>query len=190
VLSGPSHRASAMPRPSRAELLGRDYALSIGSNVAPERHVPEALRRLRSLGRIEAVSSVYRTAPIGPVVQPDFHNLAVRLRTDLSPLFLLERCQSVERALGRVRAERWGPRCIDIDLLWCGPGCVVAHPRLSLPHPRLWERAFVVVPLLEVSAGLPPPLGQALGQAARALSHQKIEPLGPVAELYGTSLGT
>lgn len=160
------------------------YALSLGSNLAPQLHLPEALRGLRSVGRLRAISRVFRTAPLGPVQQPDFHNLALCLESSLSPLFLLERCQRLELSLGRVRTERWGARTIDIDLLLCHPFCTLTHPRLTLPHPRLGQRAFVVLPLLEICDALPPSVRRALEAAAGALSDQRAEPLGEVAEVY------
>src|SRR5688500_3765924 len=92
-MQGSAVPSGACRAPSnRAQLLQLEYCIALGSNVEPERHVPEALGLLGTLGRVEAVSGVFRTAPVGLAGQPDFHNLVLRLSTSLSPLFLLERC--------------------------------------------------------------------------------------------------
>jgi 2-amino-4-hydroxy-6-hydroxymethyldihydropteridine diphosphokinase len=103
--------------------------------------------------RLIARSSGYRTPPWGVTAQPDFVNLCLVADTELSPHALLERAQTVERALGRDRSKdvRWGPRPIDIDLLDY-EGVTVDEPNLQLPHPRMLERAFVLVPLAEIAA--------------------------------------
>jgi 2-amino-4-hydroxy-6-hydroxymethyldihydropteridine diphosphokinase len=102
--------------------------------------------------RLLTRSSDYRTPPWGVEDQPSFVNLCLIVTTELSPHALLERAQSVERELGRDRAEerRWGPRTIDIDLL-AYDDLVVDEPDLTLPHPRVFERAFVLVPLAEIA---------------------------------------
>ena len=125
--------------------------VGLGANLG-DRH--EAFRRALELlpGVVEAVSPRYETAPIGPP-QPSFLNAAVRLRTTLAPLALLDALLAVERTLGRDRAQetRWGPRTLDLDvLLW--PGRTLDEPRLRVPHPRLGERAFALAPLLDVLA--------------------------------------
>lgn len=98
------------------------------------------------------VSGVYRTDPVGRTDQPDFHNIVVLAETMLSSDVLLERVQAIESALGRVRHERWAARTIDIDLIALGDR-VRSDERLTLPHPRAHERAFVLVPWLEVDPG-------------------------------------
>lgn len=100
--------------------------------------------------RLLARSSLYRTPPWGPVPQPEFVNACAVVRTDLSARDLLLAAQDVERALGRVPGERWGPRALDIDLLDYD-GIALQEPGLTLPHPRLHERAFVLVPLAEIA---------------------------------------
>ena len=175
---------SRRPPMSRQELIRGCCALSLGSNLEPERHLPAALRSLRSLGRFEAVSGVYLTTPMGPVAQPDFHNLAVLLSTDLSPLDLLGHCQSVEERHGRTRLVPLGPRTLDIDLLFWQPPVIVEHPRLRLPHPRLAERAFVLTPLLELEGMLPASLSRRLREASRATSDQGVRRLGEIVEVY------
>lgn len=93
-------------------------------------------------------SRVYETAPVGPA-QPDFLNAAVLVETELAPEGLLDALLAIEARLGRVRRERWGPRVIDLDVLWID-GIVVDGPRLVVPHPHLRERAFALAPMLEL----------------------------------------
>jgi 2-amino-4-hydroxy-6-hydroxymethyldihydropteridine diphosphokinase len=103
--------------------------------------------------RVDAVSSVYETAPVGgPEDQEPYYNLALRVVTRRTPLSLLALCNRVEAVLGRVRTERWGPRTIDVDVLLYG-GRVVRHRDLQVPHPRLAERPFALIPLIEVAPG-------------------------------------
>ncbi len=125
--------------------------VGLGANLGDRRLAfDRALAQLP--GVVEAVSPIYETAPVGPP-QPSFLNAAVRLRTPLSPLALLDALLEIERALGRDRQRetRWGPRTLDLDvLLW--PGRALREPRLHVPHPRLGERAFALAPLLDVLA--------------------------------------
>jgi 2-amino-4-hydroxy-6-hydroxymethyldihydropteridine diphosphokinase len=100
-----------------------------------------------------AVSSLYRTPPWGRTDQPDFLNAAVAVETRRGARQLLELCLHIETALHRVRAERWGPRTIDLDLLVYGD-TAIDEPGLQVPHPRLTERAFVLVPLAELAPDL------------------------------------
>lgn len=104
--------------------------------------------------RLRARSADYRTPPWGIENQPAFVNLCVAVETELTPHALLARAQSVERALGRDRAKerRWGPRPVDIDLL-AYDDMILNEPDLTLPHPRLFDRAFVLVPLAEIAPG-------------------------------------
>jgi 2-amino-4-hydroxy-6-hydroxymethyldihydropteridine diphosphokinase len=95
-------------------------------------------------------SRVYETEPVGPP-QPYYLNAVVEVETSLRPCALLERCLAVERQLGRVRGERWGPRLIDIDVLTYGRE-EVDQPDIQLPHPRMHERVFVLAPLVELEA--------------------------------------
>jgi 2-amino-4-hydroxy-6-hydroxymethyldihydropteridine diphosphokinase len=100
-----------------------------------------------------AVSSLYATAPVGREDQPEFLNAAVEIRTTLPPRELLTACLRIEAELGRIRTERWGPRTIDIDVLLYGDRRL-AEDGLTLPHPRMQERAFVLAPLAEIAPGL------------------------------------
>lgn len=126
--------------------------LAFGGNLGdPRATIRKALVRLGESGvRIDRSSSFYRTPPWGPVPQPDFVNACAAGETALAPLALLALTQSLERELGRVPAERWGPRAIDIDILDYD-GRAIDEPGLVLPHPRMTERAFVLVPLVEIA---------------------------------------
>lgn len=94
-------------------------------------------------------SRVWETAPVGGPPQPDFLNVVVRVETDLAPRELLEACLRVEASLGRVRAVRWGPRSVDVDVLLIDAR-TIDDPDLTVPHPRMHERGFVLMPLLEL----------------------------------------
>lgn len=126
--------------------------LGLGGNIGdPQSLMAEAIDRLsRSAGiRLEAVSALYLTPPWGKTDQPPFLNAAVRIETSLPPRALLDAVLATEQALGRRRAERWGPRTIDIDILVFGAGAV-HESGLEIPHPRLKERAFALAPLVDV----------------------------------------
>lgn len=130
--------------------------LGLGGNIGdPRSAMSTALRILDDSATVsvQAVSSLYRTPPWGLVDQPDFLNAVARIETELSPRGLLDACLSAERVLKRVRNERWGPRAIDIDVLVYGDA-LVSEEGLSIPHPRIAERAFVLVPLLEIAPKL------------------------------------
>jgi 2-amino-4-hydroxy-6-hydroxymethyldihydropteridine diphosphokinase len=128
----------------------QDAVIGLGSNLGDSsENLREAIRRLGSLGTLTAVSALYATEPIGPP-QPAFRNAACRLATELSPEALLDALLAIEQSLGRVRRERWGPRFIDLDILWID-GVVVRTERLEVPHPELRRRAFALCPLLDVA---------------------------------------
>jgi len=126
--------------------------IALGSNVGDRR--THLRRAVQSMPDLVAASHVYETDPVGgPAGQRPYLNMVVALNTDLTPRELLELCERLETAAGRVRAERWGPRTLDADVLMVGEE-VVDEPDLVVPHPRLWERAFVVVPLADVAPSL------------------------------------
>lgn len=128
--------------------------IGIGSNLGDRRaNVETALRRLGEEPAIEvaAVSAVIQTAPLGgPPGQGDFLNAAATLATTLPPRALLERLQRIEADLGRTRTVRWGPRTIDLDLLLYEQR-QIAEPGLTVPHPRMHRRRFVLAPLAEIA---------------------------------------
>ena len=135
--------------------------LGLGSNLGERRRqLGAALEGLEAAGiSVSATSSVYETAPVGPVEdQPAFLNMVARVESTLAPLALLDACLEVERLLGRQRegAVAKGPRSIDVDLLLMGQR-VAHHPGLDLPHPELARRAFVLQPLLELDPELVDP---------------------------------
>jgi 2-amino-4-hydroxy-6-hydroxymethyldihydropteridine diphosphokinase len=130
--------------------------LGLGGNVGDVRAMLNEAIALFADGtevRLLARSADYSTPPWGVTDQPAFVNLAIKVETDLSPRELLTRALNVERALDRdrTREQRWGPRTVDIDLL-AYDDVMLSEPSLTLPHPRLFERAFVLVPLAEIAA--------------------------------------
>lgn len=127
--------------------------IGLGANLGDaSRTIGDALARLCDYGTVLCVSSIYRTAPWGVLDQPEFCNAVAVLRTDLDPQALLRACKAIERDLGRVPSVRYGPRAIDLDLLFYGDRRI-DEPGLCVPHPRLFERAFVLVPLAEIDPG-------------------------------------
>ena len=131
--------------------------LGLGTNLGDRR---EYLRTaVASTPDIVGVSSVYETDPVGGPEQGAFLNIVVELATTKSPVQLLELCRSLEIAAGRERRIRWGPRTLDVDILWID-GVTVDHPDLTVPHPRMYQRNFVVVPLLELASDLAPALSE------------------------------
>ena len=137
--------------------------LGLGSNVGDRlRNLEGAVRLLNAVPGVRVVRSsrVYETAPVGPV-QPDYLNAVVEVETTLGPRELLDACLSVEDAMGRVRSERWGPRVIDVDVLTYDRR-EIHEEGLDVPHPRMHERAFVLVPLTELDADPMLPGGRAL----------------------------
>lgn len=112
---------------------------------------------------VEAVSPVYETEPVGGPEQEPFLNAAARVRTRRTPAGLLRLCHAAERASARVRRQRWGPRTLDVDILLYGSR-VVAARRLEIPHPRLAERPFALVPLADVAGGVALPRGGSLSE--------------------------
>ena len=151
--------------------------LGLGGNLGdPPATIAAALRRLDVGGhvRVAAVSSIYRTPPWGPVAQPDFANACALASTDLAPHALLAEVKAVERALGRREGERWGPRAIDVDILFYA-GASLDTPDLVIPHASLFERAFVLVPLEEIAPDLVI-AGRSIGEAAARCDRSGIGP--------------
>lgn len=135
--------------------------LGLGGNIDdPVASMGQALRLLdaREDTRVAAVSPVYRTPPWGKTDQAWFYNACAEIETALPPLDLIVVCLAVEHSLKRVRLERWGPRTIDIDILAmqeaAGRAITMDEPALELPHPRMCERAFVLVPLSDIAPSL------------------------------------
>lgn len=130
--------------------------VALGANLGdPAATVKAAFAALANLpeSRIVHCSSLYRTAPVGVIEQPEFVNAVAQLETDLAPEALLDALLDIEQRFGRIRAERNGPRTLDLDLLLYGDQ-FVSLPYLTLPHPRLHLRAFVLYPLAEIAPDL------------------------------------
>ena len=146
--------------------------LGLGSNVGErEEHLRAAVELLGERGvEVVAVSSTYETEPVGDVLdQPDFLNAAVRVRTDLEPEALLDACKAVEAERGRaLDAPRHSPRPLDVDLLLLGD-LQLSTERLTLPHPEVTSRRFVLAPLLELDPDLALPDGTRLADALASL---------------------
>ena len=133
---------------------GRRALLALGSNMGDR---VEYLRAaVAEIPDLVAVSDAYETDPIGGVDQDPFLNIVVALDTSLTPHELLDVCRAREAAAERVRVIRWGPRTLDVDVLWVDGEAVDDPPELLVPHPRMFERAFVLVPLADVAADILP----------------------------------
>jgi 2-amino-4-hydroxy-6-hydroxymethyldihydropteridine diphosphokinase len=132
--------------------------IGLGSNLGDRRaRLRGAVRQLRAEGDVVAVSPVYETEPVGgPVDQGPYLNVVVELSTADTPRRLLARCRVLEEAAGRVRTVQWGPRTLDADVLYV-EGCEVDEPDLTVPHPRMWERRFVLAPLAHLAPDLVSP---------------------------------
>jgi 2-amino-4-hydroxy-6-hydroxymethyldihydropteridine diphosphokinase len=136
-------------------------AIALGSNLGSrEANLRTAIDRIATLGEILAISTFHDTAPVGYLDQPRFLNAALLLATELPPLALLNALLDVERTLGRDRADvpAKGPRIIDLDLILYD-GLILATPELTLPHPAMRERAFVLAPLAEIAPHWVDPIG-------------------------------
>lgn len=143
--------------------------ISIGSNIGDRLyHLKEAVRILHAHEKVSvtAVSSIYDTAPVGYADQADFLNLVIEVKTELDAPSLLAVCQGIEIELGRVRDIRWGPRTVDLDILLYNHDNIETES-LIVPHPRMHERAFVLIPLLEIAPTVTHPMtGQRFSEEA------------------------
>lgn len=133
--------------------VARRCFLSLGSNVGERAEHLAAALAIVVADDPYRVSQVYETEPVGVVAQDDFWNLVVELHSVATPRELLERCRAAEIARGRTRGVRWGPRTLDADVLLAGEE-TSEDPEILVPHPRLYERAFVLVPLHELAPEL------------------------------------
>lgn len=130
--------------------------IGLGSNLDhPEQQILQAMDELDCLPEtwLSRVSSLYASSPMGPQDQPDYVNAVAKLETRLAPLALLDELQRIEKDHGRVRKQHWGPRTLDLDLLLYADQ-IIREPRLSVPHPGIAQRAFVLQPLEEIAPGL------------------------------------
>lgn len=151
-----------------------DLYLALGSNIAPRRHLARALELLAARYALLRVSAWFHTLPWGVTCQPWFLNCAAHVVTGEEPLQVLDFTQRVERLLGRRRGLRHGPRTVDIDLLLHG-GRVLAGPRLTVPHPGLRARDFMLAPLLDLAPQARDPRdGSSLAAALPAVTWRQI----------------
>ena len=147
--------------------------IGLGSNLGDRKTTLRmAIQRLEILGRIAGVSSLYETEPVGYLEQPSFLNAVIALETALAPVDLLGALLGIERDLGRVRSFPNAPRTLDLDLLLVDDA-IIDTPDLTLPHPRLHERPFVLVPLAEIAPELVlPGSGKTLQELLHTLPDQ------------------
>jgi 2-amino-4-hydroxy-6-hydroxymethyldihydropteridine diphosphokinase len=125
-------------------------AFGLGSNLAyPEKNIETAITYLSELGQLVARSKIYKSKPWGVLEQPDFCNAAILLQCDLAPRPLLNAVKEIESKMGRQPTYTWGPRLIDIDILTMD-NLEINEPDLTIPHPQMLKRAFVLVPLTEI----------------------------------------
>ncbi|MBA2780363.1 2-amino-4-hydroxy-6-hydroxymethyldihydropteridine diphosphokinase [Billgrantia kenyensis] len=161
-----------------------DAFVGLGSNL--DNPVAQVRRALEELGKLPltqriAASRLYASRPVGPQDQPSFVNAVALLRTRLSPLALLDQLQALEQRHRRVRQRHWGPRTLDLDLLLYGND-VLSLPRLKVPHPEMTNRAFVMIPLAELSPAAWLPDGRsatALAETLAAAGDVKVLPDTP-----------
>ena len=158
---------------------GLDAVIGLGANVGePQAALIRALEELARLGRLGAISHLYRTLPVGGPPQPDFLNAAARLFFRGSPSELLGHLLTLEVGAGRHRRERWGPRSLDLDILWV-QGLELSQPGLEIPHPRLRQRAFALRPLVDVAPEARDPAdGVLYATVLRELGSEGVEDLG------------
>ena len=154
--------------------------IGLGSNLEdPKTQILRAIESIGEIGRLALTrqSSLYKSAPMGPQDQAAYINAVVLVETSLSPLALLGRLAAIEEAFGRDRSVgHWGPRVIDLDILLYGQQEIRLR-RLTVPHPGLTEREFVVYPLLEISPELTLPGGRRLAEEAHKIPAQTLQKL-------------
>lgn len=153
--------------------------IGLGSNLAnPRQQVAQALLALAAIPQTQllANSPLYRSAPIGPGVQPDYVNAVALLETALNPLALLDALQAIEQDHQRVRIEHWGPRTLDLDILLLDQ-LQIDSERLKVPHPYLRQRNFVLYPLADISPELHLPDGTSLQQLMAECPRAGLSPL-------------
>lgn len=158
--------------------------IGLGSNLhSPKQQVLKAMAKLKELPQTTflCASSLYLTKPWGVEDQPPFINAVVKLDTQLQPHILLDELLAIEHEQGRVRDIRYGPRIIDCDILLYGEEQIVT-PRLTVPHPYLVERSFVVIPLYEIAPNLILPSMLPLAEVIKQFVNEKIEKLPLVSE--------
>jgi 2-amino-4-hydroxy-6-hydroxymethyldihydropteridine diphosphokinase len=125
---------------------------NLGDRLEQLKQAVELLNHTKGIC-VKRISSVYETSPVGFLEQPDFYNLVIEIQTTLTPAELLRHALKIEKKLHRIREVRWGPRTMDIDLLLYDER-IIEQEKLTVPHPRMTERAFVLIPLREIAGNL------------------------------------
>ncbi len=147
--------------------------VALGSNISPRySYLQQAILALKQQKdiQIKSLSSIYETIPVGYTDQANFLNMVIEIETVLSPIKVLRICQAIEQDLGRKRVKRWGPRTIDLDILLYNQEQMETE-QLIVPHPRIQERAFVMVPLHEINPNvLIPSVQESVAQVLAAIS--------------------
>jgi|SRR5690554_1626091 len=151
--------------------------IALGANLDhPHQTLLDAIDTLSHLPQLKhlVASSLYRSSPMGPVDQPDYVNAVACAETSLTPIQLLDLLQAVEHDFGRKREIHWGPRTLDLDILLYGRE-QINQPRLTIPHPGLSERDFVLVPLVELAPDLILPDGRDITSLLNAMAHHDLQ---------------
>ncbi len=159
-----------------------DVAVAVGSNLDPDRNLPEAMQRLGELGELVASSPIYRGRALGPDGQPDgnpdFHNSVVLIRTVLGPLTLRDRLRTIEADLGRRRSsDKFAPRPIDLDIVFYGAVMILTES-IAIPDPHALDLAHIAVPLADVAPEWRPPGGTMSAADAAAAAGHTLEIVG------------
>lgn len=164
--------------------------IALGSNLeTPLQQVTDAVSEINQLpeSTVVKVSTWYRSAPLGPADQPDFINGALALNTSLPALELLDHLQAIEQRHHRRRERHWGPRTLDLDLILYGDQ-VINHPRLTVPHPGVSERDFVLRPLFDISPQLSLPDGRSIESLLSTSLDSQLSPITSHEHQDGTTL--
>jgi 2-amino-4-hydroxy-6-hydroxymethyldihydropteridine diphosphokinase len=162
--------------------------IALGSNLdSPVRQITSALNSLERLGNVTGISSWYQSEAIGPS-QQDFLNGVIRMETLLSPTELLDALQQVELQHHRERIILWGPRTLDLDIIFFNTASYYSK-RLEIPHPRATERAFVILPLLDIDEKLSLPNGEKISNFLPNVADQELHRLSTI-EQYGSRILT
>ena len=165
--------------------------IGLGSNLDnPAEHIVAALREIAQIDDclLTAVSNTYRSCAVGPGEHPDYVNAAAQIYTSKTPLDLLDALQTIEQRHGRVRDIRWGPRTLDLDLLLFGE-LTIDHPRLTVPHPRAYERDFVLRPLADIDATLLFPDGRRVVDCLNLAMDNDLRPLETAQQVWAQLQG-
>lgn len=151
--------------------------IGLGSNMeSPRQHINSAIQSLGEIQstRIINASSLYKSKPVGPQNQDDYINAVVQIETELEPTELLNCLQAIENEHGRVRAERWGPRTLDLDILMFGDK-IIQNDRLTIPHAEITNRSFVLVPLAEIDSACVIPEKGLVGDLLSGVDQDNLE---------------